>query len=124
MFLKQYWPAFFALLLFVPHPSKAQPLGDPERYLDRLIIAPGLYQGKHLIYDCSRKSFICVKDFHFEGCKVQRDEHLAEFQVNLGCAPLKAFNSVKECILFQKKAIETPALTGFCRHHYEGILSL
>lgn len=109
-------------------PKKAQKdsdkmtLEDEERRDEMLkrIEEPRLsnkwFRGNYLIYDCDKGFYACVNRASFTECTDQRTIRIEERRPALGCAPLKRFDSQKECFKVQYEKMHNQVPKIFCVH--------
>ncbi|MDD0852284.1 hypothetical protein HBN50_04205 [Halobacteriovorax sp. GB3] len=71
-------------------------------------------RGQFLIYDCKKKSFICVDKDSFELCKSKRLEMRELKSRHLSCAPLKDFKDQKVCFDNQLDNIYRARIKTYC----------
>ncbi|MDH5580755.1 MAG: hypothetical protein OEY33_02535 [Bdellovibrionales bacterium] len=70
--------------------------------------------GSYLIYDCKKRSFICVDFLNFENCSKERDFAKKQRYLNMPCAPLKEFKHFQYCKEAQYQLIHNISSRDFC----------
>ncbi len=98
-------------LFFIALGSSAQFVIEAERGKR---LSDEYYQGSSLIYDCLNKHWVCVDRPNFEKCQKLRNETRVNKLLNLPCAPVKAFNSIDECVAEQNRQVTLPKIKDFC----------
>lgn len=79
-------------------------------------------KGRHLVYDCEGEYYVCTREEEFKYCNERREKSLEELDVNLSCAPIKAFPSEKECHKRQQTLTSQGRAIIFCTHPKEKFL--
>lgn len=74
------------------------------------------FRGNYLIYDCDKAFYACVSSRSFVQCTDQRTIRIEERRPALGCAPLKRFDSQKECFKVQYEKMQNQVPKIFCVH--------
>lgn len=76
-----------------------------------------LYQrGSFLIYNCADKHWVCTARPEFVGCIEARNESLKDNEANLPCAPIREFDSEKDCVAHQASLVNAQTENRFCIH--------
>ena len=76
-----------------------------------------LYQrGRHLLYNCIDKHWVCTGKAEFDSCIETRNESLKDNDTNLPCAPVRIFISEDECVAHQASIINAATENRFCLH--------
>ncbi|MFZ8934434.1 MAG: hypothetical protein ACO20H_08035 [Bacteriovoracaceae bacterium] len=70
--------------------------------------------GPYLIYDCKKRSFICVDFLNFESCTKDRDFAKKQRYLDMPCAPLKEFEHFQYCKETQYRMIHNISSRDFC----------
>jgi hypothetical protein len=111
--LKKLISIFFCFLFFII--AKAEDSSDlmAKRKEEYKIDSHNL-GGKNLIYDCEKKNFACVNEESFENCRIRRKMAITSELKNLNCAPLKSFETKKDCLINQYKKQDDLYSIKFC----------
>ena len=83
---------------------------------DSIQVSNEYYSGPNLIYDCLKKSYICVDDDNAKECQQNRDKAKKEFKTNLSCAVFKRFETIKKCQAYQQVKVNNPEGKRYCVH--------
>jgi hypothetical protein len=83
---------------------------------DSIQVSREYYSGPNLIYDCLKKSFICVDDDNAKECESNRAKAKKEFKTNLSCAVFKRFETIKQCQAYQQIKVNNPEGKRYCVH--------
>lgn len=76
-----------------------------------------LYQrGEYLIYNCIDGHWVCSGKAEFESCKETRNEALKDKDTKLPCAPVRVFQSEKDCVAHQASLVNANTENRFCLH--------
>ena len=93
--------------------------GIEKRLLQRRLnprISNKYNRGRYLIYDCVDKHYACVFLDNLDKCRKDRDKALEDNRFSLPCAPLKVFNTQKDCFKEAKKRVEDLEIKEFCQN--------
>ena len=74
----------------------------------------GYSSGPFLIYDCNKRSFICVDELNFNECRSERKFAIQQRYFNLPCAPLKEFKHYNYCVDQQYELVHNISRRDFC----------
>ena len=69
------------------------------------IISDDLQAGPYLIYDCSKKSWICVLKEHFDECAKKREEDESLQKTYARCAPISEYEVKFACFQEQLRLV-------------------
>ena len=90
--------------------------GEMQKNIEEPRLSNKWFRGNYLIYDCDKGFYACVNRPSFIKCTDQRTIRIEERRPALGCAPLKRFDSQKECFKVQYEKVHNQVPKLFCVH--------
>lgn len=96
--------------------EEEQNRGELQKSIEEPRISNKWFRGNYLIYDCDKGFYACVNNRSFIQCTDQRTIRIEERRPALGCAPLKRFDSQKECFKVQYAKMHNQVPKIFCVH--------
>ncbi|WP_157868250.1 hypothetical protein [Halobacteriovorax marinus] len=77
-------------------------------------ISDKYYLGRFLIYDCEGRHFACVNYPSFFNCQERRENDKENKEVYFSCAPLKQYETLKDCTQAYLNYIYRRTNKSFC----------
>ncbi|MCK5074349.1 MAG: hypothetical protein KAQ98_13045 [Bacteriovoracaceae bacterium] len=94
--------------------SQSENSHDEHEFVKSVRISDKYDAGNYLIYDCIGRHFACVNGKSFRWCKLARKKSKILDRAVFACAPLKKFESLKECSKKQYELIHSMPSKIFC----------
>ena len=111
---------FTLLVLLQVTLVQAQSEGSEEGNEDILLSDPYLsvlfQRGEYLVYNCIDQHWVCTGEAEYLSCIETRNESLKDKDTNLPCAPIRVFQSEKDCVAHQASLVSSATENRFCLH--------